>query len=754
MKTLTAIRRAVVLVALFVVALSFPVDGQVTNPGVQQSGSIKAGNCAAWVSAGRIKDSGGTCGGSGGVTSVQIDPGTGIDVSGTCTITTTGTCAVALENTAVTPATYGSATSCPTIAIDQQGRITTASATTCTPAFASVTGQATLAQLPTIANVTLLSNITGAGTVPAANTLTQFLDVAACNTNGQFLGRAGGVWDCVSGGGGSSPNMFNVLDYATCDGVTDDTAGFQSLAAAVKAAGAGIIEFPPAETCIVFPSPAVGTQALMDLDGTNGVTINFRGSTLDFTGTFTGGRVVRVISLNASSNITINGYRAIQSTTTSPSATDGLQGIYVVGASYYITINGAYQHYGRSIFECVPASSTTGWTQGHSVTINGMTADTVFYGIAFQRNCNLTTITGYRAINNARALDFYNVKQVNVDMASEPGSNCVGDLLFGVYTNNTHTALENTLSDVNVTYRSTTQTASCTTFTGTFIQQQTATTASGHINNVTLKLDINIGTAANTSVAWELYKQANGGGADSTTRNHTVRNVTITGTLLNWGNSVNVINVGQFGVWTGEVVHNTAFENIMSTGAAGVWAINTIGFNVTKFVNVSAAQNLTWTNNSGYIFFDWSTRFGNQSSYSQLYQPLTPPYPSNMIGGYAKAVNLNSANTDTAIQIVSPTTNYRLHQVFVYNNGTTASITTATGGLFTATGGGGIALCANGALSALTANTINTDNAAATITCVAGARTPLNVTTLYFRVGTAQGAAATADVYLFIQPMP
>lgn len=141
---------------------------------------------------------------------------------------------------------------------------------------------------------------------------------------------------------------------------------------------------------------------------------------------------------------------------------------------------------------------------------------------------------------------------------------------------------------------------------------------------------------------------------------------------------------------------------------------------------------------------------------------LFDDYDSGLFGydlaivGLATGVNLNSANTDTDIQIRLPLGSaiYRLNSIFIINNGATASLTTATGGLFTGTGGAGLALAANQALSAITSNIINTDANMMALTATIGARTWLGSTTLRFRVGTAQGAASSADVYIFANPFP
>lgn len=141
---------------------------------------------------------------------------------------------------------------------------------------------------------------------------------------------------------------------------------------------------------------------------------------------------------------------------------------------------------------------------------------------------------------------------------------------------------------------------------------------------------------------------------------------------------------------------------------------------------------------------------------------LFDDYDSGLFGidvvliGMVANVDLNSANTDNAITVRLPTgcTNYRIDSVFVKNKGTTASLTTATAGLFSAAAGAGLALAANQALSAITAKDVNTDANGLALAITVGARTWLDDTSLFFRVGTAQGAAATADVYVYGRPLP
>lgn len=126
---------------------------------------------------------------------------------------------------------------------------------------------------------------------------------------------------------------------------------------------------------------------------------------------------------------------------------------------------------------------------------------------------------------------------------------------------------------------------------------------------------------------------------------------------------------------------------------------------------------------------------------------------ATFMAGFAKNVNFNSV-ADTAISLTIPGGgNWILEAVWVQNTGTTPSLTNAQFGLFSAVGGGGTALVAGGtALSALTSNTVNTLVSAINVaTTNTGA---WNYTTLYFRITTGQGAAASGNVYITIRSLP
>lgn len=106
--------------------------------------------------------------------------------------------------------------------------------------------------------------------------------------------------------------------------------------------------------------------------------------------------------------------------------------------------------------------------------------------------------------------------------------------------------------------------------------------------------------------------------------------------------------------------------------------------------------------------------------------------------GVSKGVNLNLTG-DTVIQIIA-TGNYSVSNVILTN--ASISLTTAAAGLFPAPSAGGTAVVANAALSGATGPTIVSQR---TVASTIQQTSP----NLYWNVATAQGAAATADIYIY-----
>jgi len=103
-----------------------------------------------------------------------------------------------------------------------------------------------------------------------------------------------------------------------------------------------------------------------------------------------------------------------------------------------------------------------------------------------------------------------------------------------------------------------------------------------------------------------------------------------------------------------------------------------------------------------------------------------------------QSVNVN-ATGDTVLPIQN-TGRYSVTNVIFTN--ASVSLTTAAAGLFTAPSAGGTGIVANAALSALTGSTVVSARTVASTAAQTGQN-------LYLNVGTAQGAAATMDVFVY-----
>ena len=105
----------------------------------------------------------------------------------------------------------------------------------------------------------------------------------------------------------------------------------------------------------------------------------------------------------------------------------------------------------------------------------------------------------------------------------------------------------------------------------------------------------------------------------------------------------------------------------------------------------------------------------------------------------ATGVNVNATGDQAVMQIIN-STSYSVSNV-VFTDAST-SLTTAAAGVFTAPSAGGTAIVANAALSALTGATVVSQRTVAATATQSGQN-------LYVNVGTAQGAAATMDVFVY-----
>ena len=110
---------------------------------------------------------------------------------------------------------------------------------------------------------------------------------------------------------------------------------------------------------------------------------------------------------------------------------------------------------------------------------------------------------------------------------------------------------------------------------------------------------------------------------------------------------------------------------------------------------------------------------------------------------FAQGINLNAgtgAAGDTSMPVINSSTYVVTHCVMT---NASISLTNALAGVWTAPAAGGTAVVANAALSGMTTAAYVFLRTIATATAAQTAQT------LYFNTGTAQGAAATCDCYVY-----
>ena len=121
-------------------------------------------------------------------------------------------------------------------------------------------------------------------------------------------------------------------------------------------------------------------------------------------------------------------------------------------------------------------------------------------------------------------------------------------------------------------------------------------------------------------------------------------------------------------------------------------------------------------------------------------------HPSNIASNQAirllavaTSVNVNATGDQAVLPIIN-SSNYSVSNV-VFTNAS-VSLSSAAAGLFTAPSAGGTGVVANAALSALSASTVVSQRTVASTATQSSQN-------LYLNVGTAQGATATMDIYVY-----
>ncbi len=208
---------------------------------------------------------------------------------------------------------------------------------------------------------------------------------------------------------------------------------------------------------------------------------------------------------------------------------------------------------------------------------------------------------------------------------------------------------------------------------------------------------------------------------------NTVNNGQWSGTALAVGN-------GGTGATTAATARTNLSAQTQDAILDALAALNTLNNDMLYFTGADAPALLHTTTSYGRAFLT------DANSYATRLR-LGHTLPRYGLLAPVIVVDLNSGTTDNAISVES--SRYRVDKITL--EGASINITTATAGVFTAPAAGGTTLAADQSLASLTAATKFHD---LTLQAVAGTDV-VTTSVIYLRVNTPQGAAATANCWLF-----
>lgn len=355
------------------------------------------------------------------------------------------------------------------------------------------------------------------------------------------------------------------------DDSTDDELACQAAAAAIRVKGGGTLWITDGIFRVWKTLPTAG-EKLFDWSGCRGVTVIYSGAKIiaERPNTATGDTVTVVIhGLENVQRFTVINPSAEQVGSTIPASGGIVQfGVGMAGGanqSSGIKIINARQVGGLGGLIVYPSGS--GNDRAHTIEMDGYFED-VYYPQNFQANGD-----NYRGRvttrDCGRSYFPYNVSGHDVYVDSNNGV-AFDDINISAYT---ATTFRNETSGIKVRYKNYGSSSLGNAVHFGFVQSD-GTSRSAVIRDVTVELDMNVGTYPGCYVTAKKYTSA--GAADSTARGHSFINITVSGSALGSAaqNPIQMFNAEN---WTGESVYGLRFRDLQitsQTAGGQAWAID------------------------------------------------------------------------------------------------------------------------------------------------------------------------------------